>query len=163
MANAKENHPLTGKKAPAFTLSSGEETSVKLSEFKGKNVVLYFYPKDNTPGCTREAKEFSDLQAEFEALNTVVLGVSPDSITSHCKFTEKHELTVMLLSDPDHKIAEKYGAWGEKTMCGRTYMGIIRSTFFIDSKGTVRQAWTSVKAAGHAAAVLKQVREFTAA
>lgn len=154
MAKKADNHPLLGKKAPAFYLESSEQKKVRLSGFKGKLVVLYFYPKNNTPGCTLEAQEFRDLSAELEKLDAVVLGVSPDSPASDCGFAEKLNLNFLLLSDADHAVAEKYGVWVEKNMCGRKYMGIERSTFLIDGSGKVIQVWGKVRAKGHAQAVV---------
>ena len=147
-------HPLEGKEAPDFTLANGNGETVALSALRGKPVVLYFYPKDDTPGCTLEAKEFRDAAATFEAAGAVVLGVSPDSVASHCKFTRKYDLNFQLLSDNDHTVAEKYGVWVEKTRCGRTYWGIQRATFLINSKGIITTAWPQVKPEGHAAEVL---------
>lgn len=158
MAKKTEAHPLEGKKAPTFTLASSAQKNVKLSDFKGKMVVLYFYPKDNTPGCSVEAAEFRDACAALEALGAVVLGVSPDSVSSHCNFTEKLGLNFLLLADTDHQVAEKYGVWVEKCMCGKKYMGIQRATFLIDGAGKVIQAWPKVKPEGHAQAVLNAIR-----
>ena len=159
MVNKMESHPLEGKKAPVFSLESGSGATVKLSGLKGKIVVLYFYPKDNTSGCTLEAKEFRDLRQEFDALGAVVLGVSPDSAASHCKFADKYELGFELLADTDHTLAEQYGVWAEKSMYGKKYMGIVRTTFLIDGKGKIRRVWSKVKPAGHAAEMLDAVRE----
>ena len=148
-----------GKKAPAFTLVADDGKKVSLSSFEGKNVVLYFYPKDNTPGCTVEAKDFRDALPKFKKLNAVVLGVSKDSIESHCKFRDKFDLTFPLLSDPDGKVIEKYGAWGEKSMYGRKSMGIIRSTVVIGKDGKIRKIFPKVRVAGHVDEVLDAVRE----
>ncbi len=152
-------HPLEGKKAPAFTLESSAGKNVKLSDFKGSLTVLYFYPKDNTPGCTLEAKEFRDAAQEFEKAGAVVLGVSPDSVASHCKFIDKHDLNFLLLADPEHVVAEKYGVWVEKNMYGKKYMGIQRATFLIDGNGRVRCVWPKVKPSGHAQEVLDAINE----
>ena len=124
-----------GDKAPAFTLKDRRGKKVKLSDFKGKYVVLYFYPKDNTPGCTTEACDFRDEHSALQKAGAVVLGVSPDSAASHQKFAAKYELPFPLLVDADHAVAEKYGAWGEKSLYGRKFMGIIRSTFLIGPDG----------------------------
>ena len=147
-----------GKKAPAFTLESSEGGKVKLSELAGKLVVLYFYPRDNTPGCTIEAQEFRDAVPALKKLGAVVLGVSKDSIASHEKFRTKYELTFPLLSDPDGKALEAYGAWGEKSMYGKKMMGIIRSTVLIGKDGKVVQHWPKVSVKGHVAAVLEAVK-----
>jgi peroxiredoxin Q/BCP len=146
-----------GKKAPAFTLpaSSGEEVS--LSDFLGKTVVLYFYPKDDTPGCTKEACDFRDAQRKFSSRKAVVLGVSPDSLKSHDKFIAKFELPFVLLADTDHAVAEAYGVWAEKSMYGRTYMGIERSTFVIGPDGKVKAIFRKVKVDGHVDEVLEAV------
>lgn len=150
-------HPLAAKKAPDFTLESSAGTKIKLSGLKGKVVVLYFYPKDNTSGCTVEAKEFRDASDSFVKQGAVVLGVSPDSIKSHCNFISKHDLNFQLLSDPDHAVAEKFGVWVEKNMCGKKYMGIQRATFLIGKDGKVCQVWTQVKPQGHACEVLETI------
>ena len=134
-----------GKRAPAFTLEADDGTKVRLSELKGSPVVLYFYPRDNTPGCTREACAFRDAKRKLSARGAKVLGVSPDSAASHAKFREKFKLNFPLLVDADHKVAEKYGAWREKTLYGKKRMGIQRSTFLIDAKGKVAKVWKSVK------------------
>jgi peroxiredoxin Q/BCP len=139
-----------GKKAPAFSLKSDDGKTVKLSDFAGKTVVLYFYPKDDTPGCTKEACGFRDSQAELKKLGAVVLGVSPDKVESHVKFRDKYSLNFPLLSDPEHKVAEAYGAWREKNMYGKKSMGIQRSTYIIGGDGKVAKVWKAVKAEGHA-------------
>lgn len=144
-----------GDKAPSFTLAGDDGKTHSLSEFAGKTLILYFYPKDMTPGCTVEACEFSDAAAAYKKKKAVVVGVSPDSIASHGKFRDKHALGFLLLSDPDHKIAEKYGAWGDKVLYGKKYKGIIRSTFVIDPKGKIASAQYKVSPKGHAAAVLE--------
>jgi peroxiredoxin Q/BCP len=147
-----------GKKAPAFTLESSDGGKLKLSELAGKVVVLYFYPRDNTPGCTVEAQEFRDAVPALKKLGAVVLGVSKDSIASHTKFRDKYELSFPLLSDPDGKVLEAYGAWGEKNMYGKKMMGIIRSTVLIGKDGKVAQHWPKVSVKGHVAAVLEAVK-----
>ncbi|MBI1912312.1 MAG: thioredoxin-dependent thiol peroxidase [Deltaproteobacteria bacterium] len=148
-----------GDKAIDFKLAgideNGNEKEFSLKDFKGKKVVLYFYPKDNTPGCTQEACDFRDNMSRLVKDNVAVLGVSPDSINSHKKFKEQHGLAFPLLSDPDRKIASLYGAYGEKQMYGKTSLGIIRSTFLIDAGGKLEKAWRGVKAAGHVDEVLK--------
>lgn len=147
-----------GAKAPAFTLASDDGTKVKLSDLKGSPVVLYFYPADDTPGCTREACAFRDRSAELKKLGAKVLGVSPDDVASHAKFRDKYELNFPLLADPDHAVAEKFGAWREKNMYGQKKMGIVRSTFLIDAAGVIRRVWKSVKVDGHDAAVIEAVK-----
>ena len=144
-----------GDKAPDFNLPDQTGRKVSLADFRGqKAVVLYFYPKDDTSGCTREAQEFSAKAAEFAEAGAVVLGVSKDSIKSHDKFKQKHGLTFTLASDEDGKVCEAYGTWIEKSMYGRKYMGIERATFLIDGAGTIRQAWRGVKVPGHVDEVL---------
>ncbi len=144
-----------GDNAPDFKLQSDSGETVSLSGHRGKKVILYFYPKDNTPGCTTEACEFRDRLPDIQSEGAVVLGVSPDGIKSHAKFRDKYQLTFPLLSDPDHAVAEAYGAWGEKKMYGKTYEGILRTTFLIDAKGKVQQIFEKVKAKGHADQVLE--------
>lgn len=139
-----------GSKAPDFTLASDEGGEVTLSELRGKKVVLYFYPKDDTPGCTIQACDFRDATPSFGNLNAVVLGVSADSVASHAKFRKKFGLNFPLLADEDHAVCDAYGVWKEKSMYGRKYMGIERSTFLIDEDGTVAEAWRNVKPKGHA-------------
>lgn len=134
-----------GSQAPDFTLLSDAGDEVTLSKLRGKNVVLYFYPKDDTPGCTTEACDFRDNLAQLTALDAVVLGVSPDSVKSHAKFKAKFELPFALLADDKTEVAEAFGVWREKSMYGKAYMGIVRSTFLIDGKGVVRHAWDNVK------------------
>ena len=147
-----------GKKAPAFSLPSSEGGEVSLKDLKGKTVVLYFYPKDDTPGCTREACEFRDTQAPIRKAGAQVFGVSGDSLESHGKFKTKYKLNFPLLSDQDHAVATKFGAYGEKTLYGRKFMGIIRSTFIIDAEGVVRKVFPKVKVDGHAEKVLEAVK-----
>lgn len=143
-----------GKKAPAFTLTADDGAKVRLAELAGSPVVLYFYPKDDTPGCTREACAFRDQKAKLKKSGAVVLGVSPDDVESHVKFRDKYKLNFPLLADPDHKVAEKYGAWREKNMYGKKSMGIQRSTYLIDSAGKVAKVWKRVKVDGHDQQVL---------
>ena len=148
-----------GKKAPAFNLADDRGKKVRLSSLLGSPVVLYFYPRDDTPGCTREACAFRDRKAELKELGAIVLGISPDTVESHAKFKEKYELNFPLLADPDHAVAEKYGAWREKNMYGKKSMGIQRSTFLIDESGRVAKVWKRVKVDGHDTQVLQAVRE----
>lgn len=148
-----------GKKAPAFTLTADDGSKVRLSELAGSPVVLYFYPKDDTPGCTREACAFRDQKAKLKKLGAVVLGVSPDTVESHVKFRAKYKLNFPLLADADHKVAEKYGAWREKNMYGKKSMGIQRSTFLIDKQGKVAKLWKRVKVDGHDEQVLAALGE----
>ena len=147
-----------GKKAPAFTLASSEGGEVSLKALKDKTVVLYFYPKDDTPGCTREACEFRDTQAPIKKAGALVFGVSGDSLESHGKFKTKYKLNFPLLSDLGHEVATKFGAYGEKTLYGRKFMGIIRSTFILDGDGVVRKVFPRVKVDGHALKVLEAVK-----
>lgn len=152
--------PAVGTKAPAFDLSAFPTGRYKLSQFKGeKIVVLYFYPKDNTPGCTTEACDFRDLHAQFPKKDVIVLGISPDTVTSHQKFIEKFSLPFPLLADEDHAVAEKYGVWVEKNMYGKKSMGIQRATFVIDKEGQIAAAWPKVKVDGHVAEVADKVKE----
>jgi peroxiredoxin Q/BCP len=150
-----------GSKAPSFSLPDQDDNKVKLGDFEGRWVVLYFYPKDNTPGCTTEACDFTDSLKAFEKLNAVVLGVSPDSVDSHRKFTDKQNLGITLLSDPDKKVLRKYGAWGMKKLYGKETQGVIRSTFVIDPGGRIAYRWTNVKAKGHVQKVHEKLRELT--
>jgi peroxiredoxin Q/BCP len=143
-----------GEPAPEFTLTSDAGEEVALSSLRGRPVVLYFYPKDDTTGCTAQACGIRDAYAEFERAGAVVLGVSPDSVASHVKFRAKYDLPFTLLADPDHEVAELYGVWGEKTYMGRTYMGVSRSTFVIGPDGTIEKAFHKVKPATHADDVL---------
>lgn len=147
-----------GKKAPAFSLKNQDGETVKSSDFAGKPVVLYFYPKDDTPGCTTEACGFRDEYAQLKKAGAVVLGVSPDNEKRHAKFASKYELPFTLLADTEHEVAEKYGAWGEKSLYGRKYMGIFRVTFLIGPDGKVAKVWPKVKPAEHAAEVLAAVK-----
>jgi thioredoxin-dependent peroxiredoxin len=148
-----------GKKAPAFTLKDEDGQTARLSDFGGQWVVLYFYPKDDTPGCTTEACEFTEGLSAFKKLDAVVLGCSPDTPERHQEFISKYHLKIKLLSDPDHKVLEKYGAWGEKNSYGKVTVGTIRSTVLIDPEGKVAYHWPNVKAAGHAEAVRTKLAE----
>ncbi len=152
-----------GAKAPAFSLASYDGKKVKLADFKGKKVVVYFYPKDDTPGCTKEACAFRDAEKELQKLGVIVLGISPDNVASHIKFRDKFELNFPLLADEDHSVAEKYGAWREKNMYGKKSMGVQRSTFLIGSDGKVAKVWKKVSVDGHAEAVLEAVRSLEGA
>jgi thioredoxin-dependent peroxiredoxin len=143
-----------GTPAPDFELESDAGERVKLSSLRGKPVVLYFYPKDDTPGCTTQACGIRDAYGEFERAGAVVLGVSPDAVGSHVKFKDKYSLPFTLLADPDHAVADEYGAWGEKKRSGKTYQGLIRSTFVIAPDGTVKRAMRNVKPDTHADDVL---------
>jgi peroxiredoxin Q/BCP len=147
-----------GKKAPAFTLESSDGGKVKLSEHTGKVVVIYFYPRDSTPGCTVEAQEFSAAMPQLRKLGAVVYGVSKDTIASHCKFRDKYGLAFPLLSDPDGKVLEAYGAWGDKVLYGKKMKGIIRSTVLIGKDGKVARHWPKVSVKGHAAVVVDAVK-----
>ncbi|HEX6986189.1 MAG TPA: thioredoxin-dependent thiol peroxidase [Planctomycetaceae bacterium] len=154
--------PKVGDKAPAFSLPAlPDGKTVKLSEFKGKKVVLYFYPKDMTPGCTTEACDFRDAHSTFAGGDAVVLGVSPDSVDSHRKFAEKYGLPFPLLADEDHAVAEKYGVWVEKNMYGKKSWGVQRATFLIDREGKIAAVWPRVKVDGHAAAVAAKLAGVT--
>lgn len=153
---------LEGKKAPAFTLADQSGKKVGLADLAGQWVVLYFYPKDDTPGCTIEAQDFTKDLKHFSKMGATVLGCSPDSSESHQKFISKYKLKISLLSDPNHKIMSKYGAWGEKNMYGKITEGVIRSTVLIDPKGKVAKHWQRVSAKGHAEAVQKVLKELSA-
>jgi peroxiredoxin Q/BCP len=149
--------PQVGDKAPAFTLPTDGGGKVSLAELKGKPVVLYFYPKDDTSGCTSEAIAFSGLKAKFDKLGAVVIGCSRDSVAAHDKFKTKHKLKVILAADESGQATESYGVWGEKSLYGRTYMGIERATFLIAPSGKVAAVWRKVKVQGHAEAVLAAI------
>jgi len=147
-----------GEIAPDFTLHDDDGATVQLSKLRGRPVVVYFYPKDDTSGCTQEAKDFTCLAAEFAEAGAEVVGISPDSAASHKKFKAKHDLSLRLLADETKATAEAYGVWVEKSMYGRKYMGVERSTFLIDGKGKVVKSWRKVKIPGHAQAVLEAVK-----
>jgi peroxiredoxin Q/BCP len=153
---------IEGQKAPPFTLSDDRGNKVKLSELKGHPVVLYFYPKDDTPGCTREACAFRDQHQQLSAHGAKVYGVSPDEVASHVKFRDKYQLNFPLLADTDHAVAEKYGAWREKNMYGKKTMGIQRSTFLIDAEGKVARVWKKVQVDGHDQQVLEALEQLAA-
>ncbi len=152
-----------GDPAPDFCLPDQDGREVCLRDLRGRWIVLYFYPKDNTKGCTQEARDFTQLLDRFEELGAVVLGVSPDSVRSHKRFQERHDLKVRLLSDPEREIIRTYGAWGKKRMAGREYFGVIRSTFLIDPEGRIRRIWSKVKVRGHAEEVLETLRSLSRA
>ncbi len=149
----------TGMLAPNFTLTANTGENVGLSDFRGKNIVLYFYPKDMTPGCTTEACDFRDQHKTFESLNTVIIGVSPDPADRHVKFIDKYGLPFLLLADTEHKAAEAYEVWKLKKNFGKEYMGIERSTFVIDSHGKIAKEWRKVKVKGHVEEALEFIRE----
>ena len=146
-----------GEPAPDFSLPSGQGETVSLADFRGRKVVLYFYPRDDTPGCTTEACEFRDAVPRFRNEDAVILGVSPDSVDSHRKFKEKYDLNFPLLADEEHQVAEAYGVWKEKKMFGNTFWGVERSTFLIDEEGRVERVWRRVRPAGHADEVMEAV------
>ena len=146
-----------GDKAPNFTLKDKNGNDVTLSQFLGKKVVLYFYPKDNTPGCTRQACAFAGLYGEFQAKGVEVIGISKDSVASHVKFAEKYELPFVLLSDPELKAIEPYGVWQEKKMCGKVSMGVVRTTFIIDENGNISDVMPKVKPDTNAADILEKL------
>lgn len=148
-----------GMPAPDFTLPSDSGEAVTLSSFRGRKVVLYFYPKDDTPGCTTQACDLRDSMPKFEGLDAVVLGVSPDSVSSHAKFKTKFRLNFPLLADEEHRVAEAYGVWRQKSLYGRKYMGVERSTFIIDEAGVVQLAWRKVRPGGHAEKVASALEE----
>lgn len=148
-----------GDMAPGFSLPADDGSMVSLEEFRGKKVILYFYPKDNTSGCTTQACDLRDMLPRIDERGAVVLGVSPDSLASHEKFRDKFQLNFPLLSDPDHQVAEAYGVWKEKSMYGRTYWGIERSTFIIGEDGKVLEAWRKVKPKDHAERVAELLEE----
>ena len=148
-----------GAKAPDFTLPDKSGAPVRLSDFRGKKVVLYFYPKDNTPGCTRQACAFARNYGDFAGKNTVVIGVSKDSVASHLKFAEKYELPFVLLSDPEHRVIEAYGAWQEKKLYGKVSMGTVRCTYLIDEQGMIEKVMPKVKPDANAAEILAYLGE----
>ena len=146
-----------GSKAPDFTIPNQDGKSVNLDDLSGKWAVIYFYPRDDTPGCTVEANEFTELYSKFEDNNAVVIGVSPDNEAKHCKFIDKYELKVELLADTEKTMLSDYGVWQEKSMYGKTYMGVVRTTYLINPDGQISEAWPKVKAKGHAEAVLNRL------
>ncbi len=148
-----------GEDAPDFCLPDYRGEEHCLRDYRGKWVVLYFYPKDNTSGCTREAKDFTEKKEEFEKLGAVIVGISKDSPKSHARFREKHNLNILLLSDENHEVIEKYGAWGKKKNYGREYFGTVRSTFLISPEGKIVHVWRKVRVNGHVDEVLKKLKE----
>jgi peroxiredoxin Q/BCP len=163
MTSRMSDSTLVGKKAPSISAPDQDGKTVKLDEYKGRWLVLYFYPNDDTPGCTTEACDFTNGLKDFEKLEASILGCSPNSEESHRKFIAKYKLKVRLLSDPGHAVMEKYGAWGEKVLYGRKSLGVIRSTVIIDPAGKVAHHWPRVKSAGHADAVREKLEELRAA
>jgi thioredoxin-dependent peroxiredoxin len=145
---------VAGDRAPQFSLVSDDGSKVSLSDYSGRRVVVYFYPADDTPGCTKEACQFSDLIDDYAALDVEIVGISPDDRDSHQRFQDKYGLRIRLLSDPSHKTMEEYGAWGEKTLYGKKSTGVIRSTFLVGPDSRIERAWYNVRADGHAAKVL---------
>jgi peroxiredoxin Q/BCP len=152
-----------GDRAPAFRLETDDGGEVSSARLKGKPFVLYFYPKDDTSGCTKEAIAFSEEKKKFESLGATIIGVSKDNISSHRKFREKHRLGIVLASDPELKAAEAFGTWVEKSMYGRRYMGMDRATFLVDEKNVIRAVWRKVKVPGHAEVVLEALRGISSA
>jgi thioredoxin-dependent peroxiredoxin len=149
--------------APDFSASDRQGTSFSLADFSGRWLVLYFYPKDNTPGCTTEAIEFTAKLAEFKALGAQIIGISPDSISSHGKFIDKHNLGILLLSDPDHQIAEAYGVWQLKKFMGKEFMGVVRSTFLITPDRQIAKSWSNVRVKNHVDTVLAELTSLVGA
>ncbi len=149
-----------GKKAPPFTLATTDGSCVSLEDFKGKWVIVYFYPKDLTPGCTKQAIAFSEKRPEFEQRDAVIIGISPDGVASHEKFIKKHDLNIILAADEDRQVIESYDVWKEKKMYGRTFMGVERSTFLVDRDGIIKALWRKVKVADHETLVLNTLDQF---
>jgi len=146
-----------GNKAPNFKLKNKNEETISLDDYEGKNVVVYFYPKDLTPGCTKQAISFTENTEEFAKRETIIIGISPDSSASHEKFTKKHNLNLILLADEEKQAIESYGVWKEKKMYGRTFMGVERSTFLVDRTGTVQAIWRKVKVKNHINEILEEL------
>ena len=146
--------------APNFKLASTDGKIFELNKIKKKNVILYFYPKDDTPGCTLESKDFSKLNTLINKKNTIVFGISKDSIESHLRFKKKHKLKFDLLSDEDLEVIKKYGVWGMKSFLGKKYMGVVRSTFLINAKGKIHKIWSNVRVKDHAKSVLEEIKSF---
>ncbi len=156
MENNKEL--AVGDKVPNFTLPSDQDKNISISDFAGKNIVIYFYPKDDTPGCTIEAKDFSCAIDQFENLNTVIIGISRDPVKKHEKFKEKYDLKHILLADVEGQVCQRFSCWVEKSMYGRKYMGVARRTFLIDTKGIIIKIWPDVKIAGHIEDVITSIK-----
>ena len=148
-----------GKKAPKFELPNQDEENKTLEDYKGKWLVAYFYPRDDTPGCTVEAQEFTEELDPFTSEDAVIVGISPDTAAKHCKFIDKHGLGMELLADTEKQMLADYGVWQEKSMYGKTYLGVVRTTYLIDPNGLVAEAWTKVKSRGHAKAVFERLKE----
>ena len=146
--------------APNFKLASTDGKIFELNKIKKKNIILYFYPKDDTPGCTLESKDFSKLNTLINKKNTIVFGISKDSIESHLRFKKKHKLKFDLLSDEDLEVIKKYGVWGMKSFLGKKYMGVVRSTFLINTKGKIHKIWSNVRVKDHAKSVLEEIKSF---
>ncbi|MFK7791651.1 MAG: thioredoxin-dependent thiol peroxidase [Devosiaceae bacterium] len=159
MTNSPDTRVAEGDAAPNFTLPTNGGNSVSLSALSGKPVIVYFYPKDDTSGCTKQAIGFSEQKAAFDALGVTILGISPDSAAKHDKFVNKYDLTIQLGADEDKAVAQAYGVWVEKSMYGKKYMGVERSTFIVGPDGTIAKAWRKVKVPGHVEAVLEAVKE----
>ncbi|GFN33331.1 thioredoxin-dependent thiol peroxidase [Paenibacillus xylaniclasticus] len=157
MADRKGNKAEVGKKAPDFTLDSSDGKPVSLSDYIGKKVILFFYPKDMTTACTQEACDFRDSHEQFAEQNAVIIGISTDDVARHNKFIAKYELPYVLLADTEHQVCELYGVWQMKKLYGREYMGLVRSTFLIDEKGELIQEWRNIRVKGHAEQVLAVV------
>ncbi|MBN2601792.1 MAG: thioredoxin-dependent thiol peroxidase [Candidatus Marinimicrobia bacterium] len=151
---------VVGNIAPDFSLMNQDNSEVTLNDYRGQWVVLYFYPKDNTSGCTKEALDFTEHLDEYRKLNAQVFGISPDSVSSHQKFIKKYNLTIDLLADPDHNVLEKYGVWQEKSMYGRKYFGVVRSTYLINPEGKIEKVWEKVSVDGHADAVMCEIQDY---
>lgn len=156
------NIPKMGEKAALFSAKNQNGELVKLEDFQSDWLVLYFYPKDDTPGCTLEAKDFSEYSKQFDSLGAKIVGVSPDSEKSHCKFINKHNLSIQLLSDPEHQVCEAYGVWQLKKFMGKEYMGVVRSTFLIDPEGNLAYTWSKVRTKGHVEKVFSKLQELLA-
>ena len=150
--------PQVGQTAPDFIAQDQNGDRLSLNDKKGRWIVLYFYPKDNTPGCTTEAKDFTEYQPQFQELGADIIGVSPDSAKSHCKFIDKHNLSLQLLSDPEHNVIKAYGAWRLKKFMGKEYMGVVRSTFLITPDGKIAQVWDKVRVKAHVEKVLQELK-----
>ncbi len=155
-------HLTTGAQAPDIDLPANGDNRITLTQFRGKPIVLFFYPRDNTPGCTKEAISFTELKPQFEKYGVEIIGISPDTPEKHDKFVAKHNLNLMLGADTEHDVASRYGVWVEKSMYGKKYMGVERSTFLIDCEGKIAHIWSKVKVPGHAEDVLKAVNALQA-